>query len=260
MDYQFPFGEKVKSLMQQDQTPKKVFVLGVYASAVHAKWINNGKTICPALAVASEPYIFWDGDTNEAQRIINQIKIPEEVGSLVLANKNLNGPSSKVLSENILKPFGIDRNDAWLCDLLPESRLNSGQQKVIKEKYTPLIEMYGLNKVTVPVNNGKFCDDIRRKEITKEIIDSRAETLILLGDEPINQYLKYVCDIDFKNLREYTKKYGYGKLKDVQIDGHRIKIMPITHPRNIGKLGAYSQDWYKEHKKWEQDCFKNEQR
>ena len=34
----FPFGETVKRLVQEDRTPKKVFVLGVYASAVHARW------------------------------------------------------------------------------------------------------------------------------------------------------------------------------------------------------------------------------
>lgn len=38
MKYYYPFGEEVHCLAQQDRTPKKVFVLGVYASAVHARW------------------------------------------------------------------------------------------------------------------------------------------------------------------------------------------------------------------------------
>ena len=38
MSYYYPFGETVHPLVQQDRTPKKVFVLGVYASAVHARW------------------------------------------------------------------------------------------------------------------------------------------------------------------------------------------------------------------------------
>ena len=61
MSYQFPFGRIVNPMVQKDQTPKKVFVLGVYASAVHAKWIKNNRIICKALSVASEPCIFWDG-------------------------------------------------------------------------------------------------------------------------------------------------------------------------------------------------------
>ena len=56
MNYYYPFGEIVHPLVQQDRTPKKVFVLGVYASAVHARWKIGSKTICPAMAVASEPF------------------------------------------------------------------------------------------------------------------------------------------------------------------------------------------------------------
>ena len=50
MNYYYPFGEIVHPLIQQDRTPKKVFVLGVYASAVHARWKIGSKTICPAMA------------------------------------------------------------------------------------------------------------------------------------------------------------------------------------------------------------------
>ena len=52
----FPFGEEVRKVEQKDRSPKQVFILGVYASAVHARWVNvNGKTVVRALAVASEP-------------------------------------------------------------------------------------------------------------------------------------------------------------------------------------------------------------
>ena len=83
-------------LVQEDRTPKKVFVLGVYASAVHARWMRNGIVECPALAVASEPRIFWDGNEDEAREIIGRIKIPAGLGTLSPAGKNLNGPSAKV--------------------------------------------------------------------------------------------------------------------------------------------------------------------
>ena len=58
MPFYFPFGEQLQPLRQEDKSPKKVFVLGVYASAVHARWKKDGKVICQALAVASEPCIF----------------------------------------------------------------------------------------------------------------------------------------------------------------------------------------------------------
>ena len=51
----FPFGQPVQEVTQKNRTPKSVFVLGVYASAVHARWINTSeKTVVRALAVASE--------------------------------------------------------------------------------------------------------------------------------------------------------------------------------------------------------------
>jgi hypothetical protein len=42
----FPFGEPVQEVVQTDCTHKRVFVLGVYASAVHARWIGpDSKTV-----------------------------------------------------------------------------------------------------------------------------------------------------------------------------------------------------------------------
>jgi hypothetical protein len=55
----FPFGQPLCSIQQGDRTPQRVFVLGVYASAVHARWVGlDGAIRVRALAVASEPYIF----------------------------------------------------------------------------------------------------------------------------------------------------------------------------------------------------------
>ena len=45
-DFTFPFGQPVRRVEQQDRAPKRVFVLGVYASAVHARWIDVDGT-CP---------------------------------------------------------------------------------------------------------------------------------------------------------------------------------------------------------------------
>ncbi len=235
MDYQYPFGQVVHPLRQQDRTPKKVFVLGVYASAVHARWKRDGKTVCTALAVASEPRIFWDGNIEEAKEIISSISIPKE----------------KVLDEHILGTLGYTRKDAWLCDLLPETRLNSGQVKVITERYNPLIEQYGLNKVTIPERPTVFCDAKRCEEILQELKESQAKLLVLLGDIPIAQFLNYVADVPYKSLQEYVDLYGYGKATTATIDGHAINVLPLAHPRQIGALGAHSEKWNRLHQEWE---------
>ena len=37
----FPFGQPVQKVVQTDRRPKSVLVLGVYASAVHARWVRQ---------------------------------------------------------------------------------------------------------------------------------------------------------------------------------------------------------------------------
>ena len=251
MSYYFPFGKKLHPLVQEDKSPKKVFVLGVYASAVHARWKKDGKIVCQALAVASEPRIFWDGNEDEARQIISEINMPNELGYLEPAGKQLNGPSAKVLDDNILAPLGYTRKDAWLCDCLPETRLNPSQVKALREKYNVLIEKYNLNEVTIPNRPASFCDAERSKEITKELMDSEATLLVLLGDIPISQYLKKVASVPYATLGEYVDLYGYGTKTEVVINGKKIQVLPLAHPRQIGALGAHSEKWYLAHKEWE---------
>ena len=167
------------------------------------------------------------------------------------AGSHLNGPSAKVLDEHILGTLGYTRKDAWLCDLLPETRLNSGQVKVITERYNPLIEQYDLNKVTIPERPSAFCDAQRCKEILVELKESQAELLVLLGDIPIAQFLNEVADVPYKSLQEYVDLYGYGTSTDVTIDNRKIKVLPLAHPRQIGALGAHSEKWNRLHQEWE---------
>jgi hypothetical protein len=78
----FPFGSPLRILTQAPLKDPRVFVLGVYASAVRARWLNpDGSTRAVALAVASEPHIFWRGE-GEAE-ILASIQVPAEADRLV---------------------------------------------------------------------------------------------------------------------------------------------------------------------------------
>lgn len=251
MEYKYPFGETVQPLVQQDRTAKSVFVLGVYASAVHARWRKGNKIICQALAVASEPRIFWDGNPEEAKAIIDRIHVPTELGTLEPAGSHLNGPSAKVLDEHILGPLGYTRKDAWLCDLLPETRLNPSQVRILKTEYEPKMEQYGLNPVTIPKRPTVFCDHRRCKEILSELEESQASLLVLLGDIPIKQFLNRITHVNYTSLQEYVSNYGYGNPSQALINGRSINVLPVAHPRQIGALGAHSEKWYQHHIEWE---------
>jgi hypothetical protein len=245
----FPFGQPVRILAQEDRTPKRIFVLGVYASAVHACWINSdGKSIVTALAVASEPYIFWRGEGTES--IIQQIAIPPELGRLVAAARQYNGPSGIALDDLFLKPLGCGRTDAWLCDLVPHSCVNPSQQKAIDRAYLPKIQPYKLVTPNVPTVPLRLTDEKRRAAIWDEVCESNAEVLILLGDKPIQWFLAYF-DKQRKRLADFGRdSQSYGRLHSVLINGKNIAVLPLAHPRQVARLGQSSVEWYKLHQIW----------
>ncbi|MBZ0265209.1 hypothetical protein K8I28_11110, partial [bacterium] len=224
----------------------------VYASAVHAKWIwNDGKSLISAMAVASEPEIFWDGNTVEAQNIISGIKLPENTGSLILPNGNLNGPSGKVLDEMYLKPLGFTRNDVWLCDLVPYSCMNGRQEKALKTKYDPKVKSHGLPEYNWTEVPKELTNETRRKEIVAEIELATPDVIITLGDQPLKWFTRYFGS--FARLRTYCKTdEQYGQKHTIQVSGKKIELLPLVHPRQAGGLGLHSPKWKKIHEDWVQ--------
>ncbi len=245
----FPFGQPVQEVVQAERSPKPVFVLGVYASAVHARWVSaNNKTIVTALAVASEPYIFWRGEN--AESIIREIDIPRDIGQLLPADRQFNGPSGLALDKLILEPLGITRTEAWLCDLVPHSCANPAQAKAIERAYLPLVKKYKLPLPTAHPVPTKLTDEIRRNAILDELQQSGASTLILLGDQPVRWFLSYL-DSRWQRLSDFMRDgCGYGTIHRANIDRKPIDILPLAHPRQIAKLGHASPIWYKHHQDW----------
>jgi hypothetical protein len=248
-DAYFPFGEPLKLVKQRDRSPKKVFVLGVYASAVHAKWYSpKGKVLCRALAVASEPEIFWKGDN--AVGIISQITVPQEAGYLESAEDRFNGPSGKALDELYLKPLGFSRSNAWLCDLVPHSLMNKGQRDAIKNRYTREREKYNLRIASIPEEQSNLViEEPRRNEILAELEESQAGTIILLGDKPIEWFLSYVSDCKNKRLADFGRE-TYGDPVLVHINGKEYKVIPLAHMRQAEGLGWHIADWERLHRNW----------
>jgi hypothetical protein len=248
--FTFPFGQPVKTLKQDDkESPKSHFVLGVYASAVHARWVDaDGKQMVAALAVASEPYIFWKGDG--ADKVIAKIKIPDGAGTLEAVPRNMNGPSGRSLDECFLIPLGISREDAWLCDIVPRSCRNPKQDTAITEKYVPLMKKYNLPEASLPSVPNPLCDDKRRDEILAELKESGAGTIVLLGDEPV-RWLQSVSGCNEKRLADFgSTAEAYGKRHQIKIDGKDYDVLPLVHPRQASKLGLHSPEWNKLHQGW----------
>ena len=252
-EHYFPFGKKLTKVQQKNTTSnKEVFVLGVYASAVHAKWLDkDGNIKVQALAIASEPEIFWRGE--DAGKIISDIYVPAELGRLEIANKNLNGPSGVALDELFLKPLGFSREQAWLCDLLPESRVNINQKKAVNI-YNQIVQTnkFDLPIATIPdfdVNELKINAEKRKVDILEELEISGAKTIILLGDLPIQWFLKY-----FDKRKRLSDFEGYGRKHNIEINNITYSVIPLCHPRNAARLGAFSMKWAKLHDEWILNC------
>lgn len=246
----FPFGQPIVPLVQRDRAPKRVFVLGVYASAVHARWLDpSGRTLINAVAVASEPEIFWRGEG--AAGIVEAVngKLPKCAGKLIAAGENLNGPSGRCLDDCFLAPMGVARSEAWLCDLVPESCQNSGQEKALDREYLRRIDEWSLPSFCFPLVPSQLADDARRNEIVEEVLLAKPDVLITLGDMPLRWFARHFGAKT--KLSSYGQSFdSYGRLHENKIAGHHHYLLPLVHPRQAGQLGAHSIQWSSLHGSW----------
>jgi hypothetical protein len=257
----FPFGQEVKKVEQADRSPKLVFCLGVYASAVHARWIGpDNRTRIRAVAVASEPEIFWRG--NGAEEIIANINVPPTAGRLEPAAQKMNGPSGVTLDTRFIAPlkaYGrkMTRNDFWLCDLLPYSRLNNNQREALSDRYDSVAEEWGLPEYNLPGVPDVLATNARCQEIYDELLRSTARIIMLLGDKPIEYFIGWLARnhapslLRLPNLRSFgATQPQYGKLHEFTMYGSSYYLLPLAHPRQAGRLGAASPLWGGLHDYW----------
>lgn len=244
----FPFGQPIVPVLQTDRKPKRAFVLGVYASAVHARWVGpDGKPVIAAIGVASEPEIFWRG--NGVESIISRISVPREVGHLEPASEKLNGPSGVALDERFLAPLGLDRGDAWLCDLVPYSCMNPRQKVAIQDRYMPFVRRSLLPKPNWGQVPHELAPESRRSEILAEVLKSKASIIVTLGDQPLRWFTRHFGSNG--RLATYgTGATDYGRLHTIKIGGRELSLLPLVHPRQAAGLGAHSSAWADVHRRW----------
>lgn len=227
-----------------------MFVLGVYASAVHARWIGpDGKQLIRAVGVATEPTIFWTGEG--ATEVIARISLPESAGRLETASANSNGPSGISLNERFLKPLGLSRDDVWLSDLLPRSRMNGSQADALARAYLPNIKKFGLPDFEWPRVPEGLTSHERRDEILEEIDEAQSEVLITLCDQPLKWFVNYMAPRAHKRLSSFgTDNQRYGELHEIELGGRRLQLLPLAHPRQASALGHSSAAWKSAHDWW----------
>lgn len=244
----FPFGRPVKKVEQNDRTPKKFFVLGVYSNAVNARWVTAmGKTFVMALAIENEPDIFWRGSPVYVNRLISRLNVPRELGELIAAHKDLNGAVGRALDYNLLEPLGLTRTQIWASYLIPFALANKSQRKSIR-KYMGYKDRFKLPAAEVKpdVIKSKLINKKRIEELVEEIKESKAEVLITLGDLPLHHFVKQF----HRNMGSLSSFDKYGQLHEIKIEDKNMILLPVVHPRQAGRKGKYSQRWYDFHDYW----------
>lgn len=246
----FPFGEPLLRLVQCDRTPKSVFVLGVHSSAVHARWFGaDGRLRLGAVAVASEPEMYWRGDQRAARAIVDAIPVPRGAGRLEVASDQLNGPSGKALDGLFLEPLGLSRDDAWLCDLVPHSCKNDKQAIALRREYDPVRESLGLPAYDWPSLPREVAGAARRAEIATELIESQAEVLVTLGDLPLKWFAQHFgAEADLASYGRSPTEYG--TLHSIAVAGRKIQMLPLVHPRQAARIGGHAAGWLGTHETW----------
>lgn len=245
----FPFGERAYESKQISKSPKEVFVLGSYTQAIYAKWLDpNGSLITNAIAVASEPHIFWDGYDSKSEEIISRINIPNNLGYLEIADQEYNGQLGRPLDKYYLSPLGFKREDSWLCNLIPYYRLNKQQEEVIDKYYKPKINNYYLPRPSIRKLKLELTNDKRRNGILEELETSKADTIILQGDQPIKWFLDSYIDKPIKNLENFAKSYG--ECCEYIINSKKYNIFALFNPKIFSGSGSYSAQCRKTHLEW----------
>ena len=140
--------------------------------------------------------------------------------------------------------MGYNREEAWLCDLLPYSRINPNQQNALETHYNPLVKDFDLPMCTIPkFIPAELNKPSRVDEIVAELEQSQADTILLLGDLPIKHFLSYFSK--FKKLSDFkTNQNKYGNQHPTIIGGKTYNVIPLVHPSQAGNLGrsGYSGD------------------
>jgi hypothetical protein len=134
-----------------------------------------------------------------------------------------------------------------LSDLIPHALSNAGQQRAIKLHYAPQQMDFGLPQVSVrlePANAVEWMDRVRVDRLLRELTQSRAETIINLGNNPIRYFLNRVCPNSFPLL----SREDYGSPGQATIEQRKYRVFCLAHMR-VTVIRPLL-DWKQAHDKW----------
>jgi hypothetical protein len=236
----FPFGAPIQPVTWQQAGPKPVLIIGVYPSAVHARWVDgDGRTRIRAVAVANEPEPFWTGQDAEHRVAAVAATVPTVVGRLVGVPGH-NGPSGQALEASVLAPLGLDRDRIRVADIDNRYMANPAQQQALERCYNLLAAKGLLSPVSWRLRRPitKVPAD-RSPNLAEELEEASPDWVITLGDEPLRAL----------RLRRLSPD-NYGVPLAASIFGRSVRLLRLVHTRQQAQHGASSRAWAQLHQQW----------
>jgi hypothetical protein len=237
----FPFGRKVLPRPPSATSPRRVFVLGAYPSALHVRWRPpKPYRIVAALAVDNEPEPFWTADDEEQQieRWRDQVGFLPAWGSVSRAAR-LNGSSGRWLRDKVLIPLGLHRHETWITDCLDTYRGSDDQHSRLRDTYRPLAEAAGLPLASLPPHPRhedaivKEAAERHHARLLDELHEAAPEQLITLGRAALRVLLGLVQVEDEVTPALEVDPDGngsYGQTVRVRVVGHQATWLCLAHP------------------------------
>lgn len=247
----FPFGLPAGRCEPRPATPAAAFVLGVYPSALHVRWTAPpGYTGVRALAVAPEPWPFWDG-TDEASRVAQwraDVQWKAEWGEVSPAGR-VNGSSGQLVRDRVLAPLGLTLDDAWLSDALPFFFVHRGdgtQGSAMSSRYDPFATAHGLQPHRLPDRPSaarlvQMAVDQESERLRTEVQQAAAPLLISLGNEAL-AVAAALLEGDLP--ARLSPGETYGSRVQARLGRQSMDVLPLVHP------GQRGETWRAAHDRW----------
>jgi uracil-DNA glycosylase len=240
----YPFGAISRSIARIPKGRRDAFILGAYPSALHIHWTppnRSGRSV-QAVAIADEPWAFWDGADQEARVEAWKRKRWHEDWGEATATWKFNGSSGRRLIEHVLSPLGVDPGDAWTTDCLDRYHLSVGMAKAIADVYEASRARLGLPHVSLPTHpsSAAIVARAQRERLGSELIASRPSVVISLGEAAFTVMHSLLAGDRPARLRVE----GYGTAVACKVGRRGVTWYPLVHPGQRGaKWGAAHAAW-----------------
>ena len=237
----FPFGQPVLPRPPSAASPRPVFILGAYPSALHVAWkpLGAGRPI-RAVAVENEPEPFWDGENEEAHIAAWKQAVrfdARPLGRIAPAGP-LNGVNGRWLSENVLAPLGITRADVWLTDVLDTYRCGAELADRLDITYVAFVADSSDMHLAVHSLQAQPADEAivdealtnHRERLTRELRTARPRLIITLGNAALRVLRELVAVDSTAHAPERLDPSDYGRSVPVTTDGSSGEWIALAHP------------------------------